>query len=86
MAAVAITFSFTLINTGLSQLIGVGSSSIMSRAVGRNDEQTKDKIMANLLILNMIAGLIVTFIGLIFTEQILSTTGASGRLKELSVK
>lgn len=86
MGAVALGFPLTLINTGLAQLIGIGSSSLMSRAIGRNDEKTKDKIMGNLLFLNMIAGLLVSFIGLTFTEQMVGFTGASGQLRELAVK
>lgn len=35
MGAVSVSYPFTLINTGISTLIGVGSASILSRAVGK---------------------------------------------------
>lgn len=35
MGAVSVSYPFTLINTGVSTLIGVGSASILSRAVGK---------------------------------------------------
>ena len=44
MTAVGIAMPMTFINSGISTLIGVGSASILSRAIGRKDQQTIDKI------------------------------------------
>ena len=35
MGAVSVSYPFTLINTGVSTLIGVGSASVLSRAIGK---------------------------------------------------
>lgn len=40
MGAVSVAYPFTLANTGISTLIGVGSASILSRAIGRKDQYT----------------------------------------------
>lgn len=51
MGAVSVSYPFTLANTGISTLIGVGSASILSRAIGKKDQPTIDKIMGNLIAL-----------------------------------
>lgn len=48
MTAIGIAMPFTFFNTGVSTLIGVGSASVLSRALGKRDRETIDKIMANL--------------------------------------
>ena len=80
MGAVAVSYPFTLINSGISTLTGVGSASVLSRAVGKKDQGTIDKIMGNLIALNLILGVIVTGLGMIFTRPILSLSGAEGEI------
>lgn len=80
MGAVSVSYPFTLINTGVSTLIGVGSASVLSRAVGKKDQDTIDKIMGNLIALNLIFGIIITAVGMIFTRQLLTLSGAEGEI------
>ena len=80
MGAVSVSYPFTLINTGVSTLIGVGSASVLSRAVGKKDQNTIDKIMGNLIALNLIFGIIITVIGMVFTRQLLTLCGAEGEI------
>ena len=80
MGAVSVSYPFTLINTGVSTLIGVGSASVLSRAVGKKDQDTIDKIMGNLIALNLIFGIIITAVGMIFTRQLLALSGAEGEI------
>ena len=80
MAAVSVSYPFTLINTGVATLIGVGSASILSRSVGKKDQNTIDKIMGNLIAMNLLLGVIITAIGMIFTRQILTLSGAEGEI------
>lgn len=84
MGAVSVSYPFTLINTGVSTLIGVGSASVLSRAVGKNDQNTVDKIMGNLIALNLILGVIITAVGMIFTRQILNLSGAEGEILNIA--
>jgi len=80
MGAVSVSYPFTLINTGVSTLIGVGSASVLSRAVGKKDQGTIGKIMGNLIALNLILGVIITITGMIFTRPILGFSGAEGEI------
>lgn len=86
MGAVSVAYPFTLINSGISTLIGVGSASILSRAIGKKDQETVDKIMGNLVAINLILGLLVTIIGSIFAPNLLKLSGAEGEILETAIK
>ncbi len=78
MTAVKISYPFTLLNSGISTLIGTGSASVLSRAVGRKDQGTVNQIMGNLIALIVLLSLIVTAVGEIFTANLLALSGAKG--------
>lgn len=78
MTAVKISYPFTLMNSGIATLIGTGSASVLSRAVGRKDQATIDRIMGNLIALIVLLSLIVTIVGELFTTGLLSLSGAKG--------
>lgn len=78
MTAVKVSYPFTLLNSGIATLIGTGSASILSRAIGKKDQETVDKIMGNLIALVLIFSIAVMAIGLIFTNPLLSLSGAKG--------
>lgn len=86
MAAVSVSYPFTLINTGVSTLLGVGSASVLSRAVGKKDQATIDKIMGNLIALNILFGAVITVMGMVFTRRLLTLSGAEGEILELAVR
>ncbi len=54
MGAVSIAYPFTFINSGIACLIGMGSASVLSRAIGSGDQNTVDGIMGNLIAMNLI--------------------------------
>ena len=54
MGAVSVSYPFTLINTS------VGSASVLSRAIGKKDQDTVDKIMGNLIAMNLLLGAVIT--------------------------
>lgn len=84
MGAVSVSYPFTMINSGISTLIGVGSASVLSRAVGKKDQGTIDKIMGNLIALNLVLSIAVTVIGMVFTRPILRLTGAEGEILNIA--
>jgi putative MATE family efflux protein len=86
MGAVSVAYPFTLINSGISTLIGVGSASILSRAIGKKDQNTVDKIMGNLVAINIILGLLVTILGIIFAPNLLRLSGAEGEILASAIK
>lgn len=86
VGAVSVSYPFTLINNGLAIMVGVGSASVLSRAIGKKDQNTVDKIMGNLIMMIAVCSLVITVIGTVFTRPILLLSGASGEKLELAVK
>ena len=64
----------------IATLIGTGSASVLSRAVGRKDQGTVNQIMGNLIALIVLLSLIITAVGEIFTTGLLSLSGAKGEI------
>ncbi|OFI07786.1 multidrug export protein MepA [Clostridium acetireducens DSM 10703] len=86
MGAISIAYPITLFNSGISTLIGIGSASVLSRAIGNKDQEIIDKIMGNLIALVLLLSTIIMVIGLIFTRQLLAVSGAHGEILELGVR
>ena len=86
MTAVGIATPFTYINTGIATLIGVGSASLLSRAIGEGNQKIIDKVMGNLCFWILTLSTIVTVLGILFCQQLLSVFGAKGELLNLSTR
>ncbi len=86
MTAVKVSYPFTLINSGIATLIGQGSASVLSRAIGKRDQETIDKIMGNLIAFVSVLSTIVIVCGLLFTRQLLTLAGAEGEVLEEAVR
>ena len=87
MAAVSVSYPFTLANSGISTLIGIGSASILSRAIGKRDQSTIDKIMGNLIAMNLIFSLIIMAIHqdserMLRNRELISIYAGCGKLRE----
>ena len=86
MSAISVSMSLTIINGGISALIGVGSASILSRAIGKGDKETTDKIFGNFCYWVVLFSVIITILGLVFAPHFLDLVGAKGNIKELGVR
>jgi len=84
MAAVSIAYPITFLNNGIATLVGIGSASVLSRAIGESDKKTVDKIMGNLIGLVLILSSIIMIFGIIFARELLQISGATGEILELS--
>ena len=76
MGAISVSYPLTLINAGSAAMLGVGSASVLSRAIGKKDENTIKKIMGNLVAMVLLLSVIYTVVGMVFTRLVLSLTGA----------
>ncbi len=85
MSAVSAASPFFLINNGIAVLLGVGSGSVLSRAIGRKDNKTVDKIMGNLAVLVVILSSFSMIFGIIFAPYFLKLAGASGVVLQMGV-
>ncbi|APF28727.1 MATE family efflux transporter [Clostridium botulinum] len=80
LAAVSISSPFTFINNCIAVLVGVGSSSILSRAIGSKDTKIINEILGNLILSVLILSLAVTILGCLFSENLLRFSGATGEI------
>lgn len=86
MAACSVAMPLTLVNNGISTLLGVGSASILSRALGKGDKKTVDQIMGNLIFWVLVLSTTVMILGILFAPQFLDLVGATGEIKELGIR
>ncbi|MFO7850539.1 MAG: MATE family efflux transporter [Spirochaetia bacterium] len=86
LGAVGLVYPFTLVNNGIFMLIGIGSASLLSRAIGSKDQRTIDSIFGNLLLLNIILSGVQVFIGLMWAEQIVAYLGGEGPMLEYGTR
>ncbi|MDN5343694.1 MULTISPECIES: MATE family efflux transporter [Oceanotoga] len=86
MGAISIAYPITFINNGIATLIGIGSASLLSRAIGKKDYKTIDKIMGNLIATVLLLSSIVMVFGIIFAKQLLQLSGAEGDILEFGIR
>lgn len=78
IAAMGVTFPMSNICAAFGTLVGVGASSLMAIRFGAKDYDSARRILGNVLILNVVLGLIVMAAALYFLDPILYFFGASG--------
>ncbi len=77
ISGLAITFPLMNITAAFGAMVGVGASSMVSIRLGQNNKQSATQILGNALMLNVILGIAVSIITLIFLDPILFALGAS---------
>lgn len=86
MTACGLAMALTIFNNGVATLVGVGSASILSRALGKGDKKTVDKIMGNLIFWIILLSGITTVAGIILAPHFLSMVGATGEIQSYGVR
>ncbi|MUL37900.1 MATE family efflux transporter [Gloeocapsopsis dulcis] len=80
LAGISLALPIIGIVNGFAFLVGVGSASILSRAIGSGDIKTQSKIFGNLTVTSILISLIITITGYSFAEQLIVFMGASGEV------
>lgn len=86
MGAISVALPLTFLNNGIATLIGVGSASILARALGKGDKEAVDKIMGNLIFWIFLFSIFITTFGIIFSEKFLQIAGATPDITKLGVR
>lgn len=86
MAACGVALPLTFVNSGVSTLIGIGSSSVLARAIGAGDRKTIDKIMGNLIFWVLAFSAIITVAGILLAPAFLSLVGTEGEIRSLGIR
>ncbi len=77
LSGLAITFPLMNLAAAFGSLVGIGGSALLSLRLGQKDYDTANKILGNVLILNLICGISFSIITLSFLTPILYFFGAS---------
>ena len=77
LAALGITFPFMNIGAAFGAAVGVGGSTLMSLRLGQRQYNKANHVLGNMVALNIIPGLLVGLVSIIFLDPILRFFGAS---------
>lgn len=80
LAAISLVLPLTMIPAGLSAMIGVGSASVLSRAIGSKDMETQQKVFSNLMGMTVVISVILTILGYIFAKDLIAFMGGKGEV------
>jgi putative MATE family efflux protein len=71
LAALSLAFPIQMVQIAVAVGTGVGASSLISRALGRGNQQGAEKAASHVLLLALVYGAIAAFIGVFFPEKLI---------------
>lgn len=77
IAGVAIVLPVVAIVSSFSHMVGIGTSSLISRQLGRKQDELVNETAGNGFLMIIIVGVFFSTIGLLFTDPILRAFGAT---------
>ena len=77
ISGLALTFPLMNLAAAFCSLVGVGAATLVSVKLGQKDYDTAQRVLGNVLVLNIIIGLAFTVVTLIFLDPILYFFGGS---------
>ena len=77
ISGLAITFPFMNLGAAFGAMVGVGASTLISVKLGQKDYPTAQKVLGNVISLNVIIGIAFSILTLLFLDPILYFFGAS---------
>ncbi len=77
LSALTVAKPFMDICAAFGSLVGVGASTVLAITLGQKDYEGANKVLGNVLVLNLLLGSIIMIIGLMWLDPILMAFGAS---------
>ncbi len=77
IGALSIAYPIQMIVLAIGIMVGIGSSSVFSRAYGRGDKEAMRTAVNNAIIFNFTIAVIISVVGYIFIDELLVLFGAS---------
>jgi len=78
LAALSFSFPITTAIFAIAMLVGLGGTSLVAISLGENNRERAEKILNNVFVLAILFELIITIVGLLFLEPILTLFGTPG--------
>jgi putative MATE family efflux protein len=80
IAAVSVVLPITFLISSLGMALGIGGSSIISRALGGNNREKALKTFGNQIVLTLGLAFVSVIIGMFYFEEVLLIFGANGKI------
>ncbi|WP_320815951.1 MATE family efflux transporter [Flavobacterium sp.] len=80
IAAVSVVLPITFLISSLGMALGIGGSSIISRALGANNREKALKTFGNQIMMTLGLALISIVVGLFYSDEVLLLFGANGEI------
>jgi len=77
ISGLALTFPLMNLAAAFGSLVGVGAATLVSVKLGQKDYVTAQRVLGNVVILNVVIGIVFTLVTLLFLDPILYFFGAS---------
>ena len=77
IAGLALTFPVMNLSAAFGSMIGVGGSTLLSIKLGQKDYDTGERVLGNIISLNIIIGAVFAVLAIIFLDPMLKFFGAS---------
>ncbi|CAM3961118.1 MULTISPECIES: MATE family efflux transporter [Flavobacterium] len=82
IAAVSVVLPITFLISSLGMALGIGGSSIISRALGAEDKEKALLTFGNQLMMTILLAVLSVVVGLFYSDEVLLLFGANGAIKE----
>ena len=80
IAVISIVLPITFLIASFGMAIGIGGSSIISRAFGEGNYEKAHRVFGNQIILSLVIALTLLVVGLVFKHEALTLFGAQGEI------
>ena len=77
ISGLALTMPMMNLGTAFGAMVGAGAGAITSIRLGQGNKQAAEQILGNVVLLNVVMGLVISLLGLIFINDLLYFFGAS---------
>ena len=77
LGALTVAKPFMDVCAAFGSLVGVGAGSLLAIKLGEQDLRSAEKTLGNVILLNVVLGLLVAVVGIVFLDPILIAFGAS---------
>jgi len=82
IAAITVVFPITFLISSFGMAVGIGGASVLSRALGNDEEAKASKTFGNQVMLTLLLATAFMVLGFIFQEPILKAFGGKGEVLE----
>lgn len=84
IAAVTVVLPMTFFISSLGMAVGIGGSSVLSRALGSGNKEKAEKTFGNQIMMTFVLASVFVLLGILFSDQMLLLFGAQGAIVPLA--